>query len=62
MDNKSRQIFAVDRKKKFAGNIIFDDIRIVQNFPISDYLRMGLRLNLTVAIDFTGSNGVARFP
>jgi hypothetical protein len=27
-----------------------------------DYLRGGLQLNLSVAIDFTGSNGVPTFP
>ena len=59
--NTTRQLATLDKKKKFGGNIIIDDVRVVETFPISDYLRIGLRLNLTVAIDFTGSNGVAKF-
>ena len=57
----TRQMATLDKKQKFGGNIIIDDLRVVETYPISDYLRIGLRLNLTVAIDFTGSNGVAKF-
>ena len=37
-----------------TGNIYVDSIK---NYSFIDYLRGGMQINLTVAIDFTGSNG-----
>jgi hypothetical protein len=37
-----------------TGNIFVDAIK---NYSFIDYLRGGMQINLTVAIDFTGSNG-----
>lgn len=51
-----------DKKKGFAGNILIDDIREIKQYPLSSYLRMGVNLNLTVGVDFTGSNGIASAP
>ena len=55
-----RLVETKDKKGKFAGNILFDEIREVQQFPISDYIKMGLNLNLTIGVDFTGSNGIQK--
>jgi len=41
------------------GNINIDAIK---NYSFIDYLRGGMQINLTVAIDFTGSNGPPNMP
>lgn len=60
--NGKRSLETKDKKGKFAGTILFDDIREVQQFPITDYIKLGLNLNLTIGVDFTGSNGVQKSP
>ena len=60
--NGSRHIETRDLKGKFAGNILLDDVRAVVQYPISEYIRMGLNLNLSIAVDFTGSNGIQKSP
>jgi hypothetical protein len=50
-------ISALCKNKKFAGNIIIEDFQIKRKFPISDYIKIGLNLSLTVGVDFTASNG-----
>lgn len=60
MVDSRRLIETLDKKRKFAGNIHVDDIRLMKKFGISDYIRLGLNLNLTVGVDFTGSNGIAK--
>lgn len=57
-----RMVGTKDKKGKFGGNILFDEIKATVVHPISSYLKMGLRLALAVGIDFTGSNGVASHP
>jgi hypothetical protein len=42
-----------------TGNIFVDAIK---NYSFIDYLRGGMQINLTVAIDFTGSNGAPNLP
>ena len=42
-----------------TGNIFIDAIK---NYSFIDYLRGGMQINLTVAIDFTGSNGLPNTP
>ena len=42
-----------------TGKIYIDAIK---NYSFIDYLRGGMQINLTVAIDFTGSNGVPNMP
>ena len=42
-----------------TGNIYIDAIK---NYSFIDYLRGGMQINLTVAIDFTGSNGLPSAP
>lgn len=57
-----RSVETKDLKGKFSGNIIFEDVREIQQYPIMDYIKMGLNLNLTIGVDFTGSNGIQRSP
>lgn len=52
-----RQIDTVDQKNKFAGKICINNLQETTEYDIIDYVRRGLQLNLTVSIDFTGSNG-----
>ena len=42
-----------------SANINIDAIK---NYSFIDYLRGGMQINLTVAIDFTGSNGPPNMP
>ena len=60
MCDSRRLLEALDKKRKFSGNIHIDDVRVVKKFGISDYIQLGLNLNLTVGVDFTGSNGIAK--
>ena len=40
-----------------AGDLMIGDIQLVEKPSIVDYLRSGWGISLSVAIDFTGSNG-----
>mmetsp|Transcript_22197 Transcript_22197/g.29698 ORF Transcript_22197/g.29698 Transcript_22197/m.29698 type:complete len:143 (+) Transcript_22197:850-1278(+) len=42
---------------QFAGALNFNDFRVVENPNFVDYLRSGWQISLSVAIDFTASNG-----
>ena len=44
----------IDLKQNISANI---KLNAIQNYSFIDYLRGGMEINLTVAIDFTGSNG-----
>jgi len=57
-----RSFDTVDHKNKFAGKICVNDLQEVIMYDIIDYVRNGLILNLTVSIDFTGSNGDPKSP
>ena len=45
--------------KAGTGTIFIDAIK---NYSFIDYLRGGMQINLTIAIDFTGSNGLPSLP
>jgi len=45
--------------KTGTGTITLDAIK---NYSFIDYLRGGMQINLTIAIDFTGSNGAPNLP
>lgn len=49
-------------KEKKPGRIILEKLTYFEKPTFIDYLRGGLQLNLSVAIDFTGSNGVPSAP
>ena len=44
------------KKKRNAGTIEVMDVKMKRNLSFIDYLRVGVQLSLSVAIDFTGSN------
>lgn len=52
-----RTLDTADSGGGFTGSINIVNFREEPVFDILDYLRNGLQLNLTIAIDFTGSNG-----
>jgi hypothetical protein len=60
MVDSKRLLETVDKQKKPSGNIHIDDLKVIKSFGISDYIRLGLNLSLTVGVDFTGSNGIAK--
>jgi hypothetical protein len=49
-------------KQNKPGRIVLDRLTYFEKPTFMDYLRGGLQLNLSVAIDFTGSNGVPSAP
>lgn len=50
------------KKGTFAGVMTFNDFRVIENANFVDYLRSGWQLSLSVAIDFTASNGQVSDP
>ena len=42
---------------KKAGTLYFNDFKVIENPNFVDYLRSGWQISLSVAIDFTASNG-----
>lgn len=57
-----KSILTLDPKQKFAGNINLEYLQAKRVCSIPEYIAQGLRFNLTVGIDFTGSNGVPSSP
>lgn len=45
------------KKGTHAGTLFFNDFRVIENPNFVDYLRSGWQISLSVAIDFTASNG-----
>ena len=52
----------VNRQHKKPGKLILESFREIVKPSFVDYLRGGLELNLSIAIDFTGSNGMPNHP
>jgi hypothetical protein len=52
----------ISTPKKKTGALILESFQVFKKPSFVDYLRGGLQLNLIVAIDFTGSNGVPKAP
>ena len=46
----------------FAGILNFNDFRVIEHPNFVDYLRSGWQISLSVAIDFTASNGQINDP
>ena len=55
-------ITTYDKKGKYGGDLLIESATYQQQVSVVDYLRVGLKFSLVVGIDFTGSNGVQRFP
>lgn len=51
-----------DKKNKFSGRIIIEQFIANRIYSMVDLLKGGLDMNLYIAIDFTGSNGLATSP
>ena len=49
-------------KVKNPGSLALVNFNMITKPTFVDYLRGGLQLNMMVAIDFTGSNGVPKHP
>lgn len=52
----------VNPKAKTPGFILLESREIITRPSFMDYLRGGLELNLSIAVDFTGSNGMPTHP
>ena len=53
----------IDEKRgNFAGVLKFNDFTVIENANFVDYLRSGWQVSLSVAIDFTASNGQVTQP
>ena len=51
-----------DRHHKIKGNIRLDQVRRTIKHRFAEYIQSGLQLLLITCIDFTASNGSAKFP
>jgi hypothetical protein len=58
----AKKIDIFDKKGKDIADVYFELFSIREEFTFIDYLMAGLDINLTVAIDFTGSNGDPKSP
>lgn len=52
----------LSEKYKKAGTLILDELRQVYKPTFLDFLKGGLQLNLSIAIDFTQSNKKPKDP
>ena len=59
---QKKSLDSFDKSYTFAGAINFDQLKVSTHYPISDYLKLGLTLALTVGVDFTGSNSICTSP
>lgn len=57
LNGVDRNINTTDQKGKNTGIVNINNIQTIVDYDIVDYVRAGLKLNLAVGIDFTGSNG-----
>eukprot|EP00461_Guttulinopsis_vulgaris_P001182 UN01182 len=57
-----KKIDLFDKKGKDICDFFFEKAEVITQYSFLDYLAGGLDFNLTVAIDFTGSNGDPRSP
>lgn len=60
LDKKSkieRELINEKGKPKVAGTIEFEEFKIVEQPSFVDYLKAGWYINMSVAVDFTASNG-----
>ena len=51
------QIELINKHKKKSGTLKFANIKILQTYSFLDYLSAGTQLSISIAIDYTGSNG-----
>ncbi|EGR31748.1 hypothetical protein IMG5_102480 [Ichthyophthirius multifiliis] len=47
-----------DKKYNDAGTLFFNNFQLIRKPQFIDFIRGGVQLNLVIAIDFTGSNGI----
>ena len=55
--NKEQPLINEKSKMKLGSTIIFEDLQIINQPSFVEYLKSGWFINLSVAIDFTASNG-----
>lgn len=46
----------------YAGTLTLSEFRVIENPNFVEYLRSGWQISLSVAIDFTASNGQVKDP
>jgi hypothetical protein len=61
--NKNKREFPIfNAKKKQTGSVKLEQFCVNTKPEFIDYIRGGLQLNLVLAVDFTGSNGIPSHP
>lgn len=45
------------KKNNYAGMLTLNDFKVTENANFADYLKSGWQLSMSIAIDFTASNG-----
>lgn len=51
------EIETFDRKKKFAGRILIEELKVAKFYSLIDFLKSKLDISTAFGIDFTASNG-----
>ena len=51
-----------NKKYKDSGFVVVRSCQIIKNYTIMDYIRGGCQISLSIAIDFTASNGIPSNP
>lgn len=57
-----RRFTTYDDKGQKGGDIIINQLQEITEYDLIDYLRNGLQIGLSFAVDFTGSNGDPKSP
>ena len=55
--NVGRELINESAKMKYGGTIFFEEFAVINQPSFVEYLKTGWFINLSVAIDFTASNG-----
>jgi len=50
------------KKNNYAGLLTLNDFKVTENPNFADYLKGGWQLSMSIAIDFTASNGQTNDP
>lgn len=51
-----------NKKYKDSGHVLIRSFQIIKNYSLMDYIRGGCQIGLSIAIDFTASNGMPGNP
>ena len=54
---EGKKLYNLKKNKSITGNLKVDSFSIIERPSFMEYLRSGWAINMSIAIDFTASNG-----